>query len=542
MGGFDCILGNPPYLGGKKINNALGSQLLNYIHYSFRRVGGQADLVTYFLRRTYNLIGVSRVLGLIVTNTISEGDTRVGGLDVVVEDYGTINFAIRSIKWPALANLFVSLICIHKRNCPSKRYLNGKQVSYINSYFDTTEEIGSPYVLSENTRRMFRGIDFGGDGFILKEGEAEMLIRESDTNRKVICKIINGSEVNTIPNQEPKRFIINFYDWTEQKSKYYPSPFTIVEQRVKPYRDCIKDKAAKKNWWLYNRNRPKLYGELSKISHCFVTAFTSKHLSFSRLDTQIVFSNALNIIATDDFSQFSLLHSNIHEMWVRKYASRLKNDLRYTPSDCFETFAFPKDIKDKVSLTLESLGWSYHEFRRQLMLKIQLGLTKTYNQFHNPDLREFSEDDISKIPTLNAKESQKQYGKNTVTIWKHLDKTEGTCSFNEAVRDIIHLRELHKHMDETVLRAYGWHEESKYGPGINLAHDFYEVDYLPENDRVRYTISPEARKEILKRLLLLNHEIYKDEVRRGLHDKKKAKRGKGRTKAADPKQIEINIQ
>ena len=76
------------------------------------------------------------------------------------------------------------------------------------------------------------------------------------------------------------------------------------------------------------------------------------------------------------------------------------------------------------------------------------------------------------------------YGKETVNLWKHLDKTGGICTFNEAVRDILHLRELYKQMDETVLNAYGWQD-------INLVHDFYEVDYLPENDRVRYTISPE---------------------------------------------------
>ncbi|MCK4782361.1 MAG: hypothetical protein KAV87_01320 [Desulfobacteraceae bacterium] len=97
-------------------------------------------------------------------------------------------------------------------------------------------------------------------------------------------------------------------------------------------------------------------------------------------------------------------------------------------------------------------------------------------------------------------------------------------------------------MDETVIHAYGWHQESKYGSGINLAHDFYEVDYFPENDRVRYTISPEARKKVLKRLLLLNHEIYEDEVRRGLHDKKKAKNGKVRKKATDSMQIKMDIQ
>jgi len=72
-------------------------------------------------------------------------------------------------------------------------------------------------------------------------------------------------------------------------------------------------------------------------------------------------------------------------------------------------------------------------------------------------------------------------------------------------------------MDETVLKAYGWED-------IDLAHDFYEVDYLPENDRVRYTILPDARKEVLKCLLKLNHEIHEQEVKADLHTKGKTKK------------------
>ena len=84
-------------------------------------------------------------------------------------------------------------------------------------------------------------------------------------------------------------------------------------------------------------------------------------------------------------------------------------------------------------------------------------------------------------------------------------------------QDILKLRELHVQMDNAVLSAYGWTD-------ITLAHDFYEVDYLPENDRTRYTISPAARREILKRLLKLNHEIHDQEVKAGLWEKKKAKK------------------
>ena len=84
-------------------------------------------------------------------------------------------------------------------------------------------------------------------------------------------------------------------------------------------------------------------------------------------------------------------------------------------------------------------------------------------------------------------------------------------------------------MDETVLKAYGWED-------IELSHDFYEVDYLQENDRVRYTISSDARKEVLKRLLKLNHEIHEQEVNAGLHAKGKIKK---KQKADAPEQMKL---
>lgn len=80
----------------------------------------------------------------------------------------------------------------------------------------------------------------------------------------------------------------------------------------------------------------------------------------------------------------------------------------------------------------------------------------------------------------------------------------------KAFQDIHRLRELHKEMDQAVLEAYGWSD-------IQLRHDFYEVEYLPENDRMRYTVHPDARKEILKRLLDLNHQYFEEEAKQGLH-------------------------
>jgi hypothetical protein len=122
--------------------------------------------------------------------------------------------------------------------------------------------------------------------------------------------------------------------------------------------------------------------------------------------------------------------------------------------------------------------------------------------------------------TVNKKDKQ------VAALERHLEKISNTISFDDAIQGILKLRELHVQMDEAVLEAYGWSD-------IQLRHDFYEVDYLPENDRIRYTIHPDTRKEVLKRLLELNHKIHEEEVKRGLWDKNGGNGNKGNDNQSD---------
>jgi len=165
-----------------------------------------------------------------------------------------------------------------------------------------------------------------------------------------------------------------------------------------------------------------------------------------------------------EWDSYTLIQSTIHEAWARQHSSSLETRLNYSPSDCFETFPFPLNLS-----SLEDIGERYYAHRQGIMHARQEGLTKTYNRFHNPD---------------------------------------------EAAEDIERLRDLHVEMDETVADAYGWGD-------LDLGHGFHET-----KQGVRFTISEEARREVLDRLLLLNHERYEEEVKQGLHDKKK----KGKTK------------
>ena len=159
----------------------------------------------------------------------------------------------------------------------------------------------------------------------------------------------------------------------------------------------------------------------------------------------------------------------------------MKDDLRYTPSDCFETFPFPESWEARPDL--EAVGKEYYEFRAALMVRNKEGLTKTYNRFHDP---------------------------------------------NETDPDIVRLRELHAAMDRVVLDAYGWNDVR---PDCDFLLDYEsdEEEWGNKKKPYRYRWPDDVRDEVLARLLELNAERAKEEARSGaVAAKKPKKRSQGK--------------
>lgn len=529
-GGFDCILGNPPFLGNRKISGTFGDQFLETIKFQFSPIGA-VDLVTYFFRRIFSIVKFGGFQSLISTSTIAQGNAREDGLDVIVQGGGVINHAVKSMKWPGIAAVEVALVTITKQDWRREFILSGQTVKTITTFLDDAESLGKPSALKFNEGKSFQGSIVLGKGYVLEPGEAFNLIRQNPKNEDILFPYLNGDDLNNNPEQSATRWVINFFDWSEDKAKQYKDCYAIIERLVKPDRqrteidkngnqEYVLRKPLPQKWWIYADKRPALYLAISKLKRTLVIARTSKTGAFMFVSTRQVLNANLTIIAREEYYDFSILQSTIHNVWAWKYAAKLKTDLIYQPSDTFETFPFPS-LSQTLIQSLEYLGEAYYESRKKLMSDLQLGLTKTYNLFHS-----------NAITSLAINEKDKQ----VVSLIKHLEKTPITISFDEAVKGIIKLREIHKEMDEAVLEAYGWHQDDpKWGMAIELRHDFYEVDYLPENDRVRYTIHPEARKEVLKRLLQLNHERYAEEVAAGLHDKKKPAKKEGKEKKGKKK-------
>ena len=102
------------------------------------------------------------------------------------------------------------------------------------------------------------------------------------------------------------------------------------------------------------------------------------------MPTDFVYSDALYVFTTDRWDLFTVVQSTLHEVWARKYSGSLKQDLRYSPSKCFDTFAFPAGLWQTADPNLAKLGERYHAHRKALMQSLWLGLTKVYNPFSRP--------------------------------------------------------------------------------------------------------------------------------------------------------------
>jgi len=469
--GFDALVGNPPFQGGQKITGALGTDYRDYlVRYLAGGVKGSADLCAYFFLRAKELLQYGGGSGLLATNTIAQGDTREVGLDQLARDGYTITRAVPSRKWPGTASLEVAHVWARRGRWSGPILLDDAPVASITPFLTPPGSVeGNPYRLVANRGRSFIGSYVLGMGFVLTPEEAWALIEKDPRNRDVLFPYLNGEDLNSRPDQSPSRWVINFHDWPLERAETYPDCMRIVREKVKPQRFAQNDKYGQDHWWQFLRTRPELYATITGMKRVLVRARVSNINSIAFMPVEIVCSEQMVVFASEQYGFFALMQTMTHTEWLMHYASSMRTDVRYTPSDCFETFPFPE-----FTNSLDTIGERYYTHRQSIMLSRQEGLTKTYNRFHNPD---------------------------------------------ETDDDIACLRELHVEMDRAVAAAYGWDD-------LDLGHGFHQT-----KQGLRYTVSEAARREVLGRLLALNHERYAQEAALGLHEKgakAKAKdKGKG---------------
>jgi hypothetical protein len=302
--------------------------------------------------------------------------------------------------------------------------------------------------------------------------EMQRLIAKDSRNKERIFPYIGGEELNESPTHAHRRYVINFGEVSETEARRWPDLMAIVEAKVKPQRMRDKRAVRRKYWWRFGETTPALFAAIRGLERLLAVSRVGQHCGFGFLPAGMVYAESLVVFPFTSAAAFAFLQSRPHELWARFFGSTLEDRLRYTPSDCFETFPFPERWEE--SPALEEAGRAYYEYRAGLMVRNDEGLTRTYNRFHDPD---------------------------------------------EEAPEILRLRELHAAMDRAVLDAYGW---TDLRPECKFLLDYEEQDDQgaePGSRRRkkpwRYRWPDELRDEVLARLLALNQARARAEALSG---------------------------
>ena len=492
--GFDAMVGNPPYAGKNTVSAANVAGYQDWLKEAHVESHGASDLVAHFFRRAFNLIRQRGTFGLIATNTIAQGDTRSTGLRYICEEGGDIYDVRTRVKWPGLAAVVVSVLHIAKGRLPGQKRLDGKAVEKITAFLFHRGGNRDPARLKANAGKSFQGSIVLGMGFTFDDTDrkgvatplAEMrrLLEDDPHNNDAIFPYIGGEEINTSPTHTHHRYVINFRDyplrrgntgerWTDSDAKTrrelrrkpvvpedYPGPvaadwpelLAIVEQKVRGQRGSH----STAPWWQFERLRPEMFAATRALEQVLVNSQVSTHLQFAFAPARQVFAHTTYVFSFETFAALCVVQSRTHEVWARFFSSSLGDGLRYTASDCFETFPFPLEWESRPDL--EAPGSAQYNYRATLMIDNNEGLTKTYNRFHNP---------------------------------------------NDDSPAIAKLRDPHAAMDRAVLDAYGW-QDIPTDCEFLLDYEIDEDEWGTKKKPYRYRWPNEVRDEVLARLLELN--------------------------------------
>ena len=532
--GFDVVVGNPPFLGGTRITNVLGERYRDWLASMHPEGSSNADLSAHFLRKCYLHIKHSSTLGLITTNSIWQSETRRLGLGQVKALGGVIYNAVKRMPWPGQALTIVSIIhCQKSPASTSLIKLNNRRVQKISSFLTHSDLDVDPRALHCNQGKSFRGCDVFGIGFVFESDNKKAnsldlmhdLIDKDERNSMVIKPYIGGGkEFNNSPTLSHKRFIIDFGEMSIEEAREWPDVLRIVEEKVKPGRESVKQKDRRDLWWLYATRSPGYRDYVSRNNNCLAMAIVSDTFAFGLLEGQPIVGNKLITFALNSYAHFAVLQSRVHEAWARTFGSTLGETLTYNSTDCFETFPFPEGIspsgKDEIQdhgiAFIEDTAKKYYELRSSFMAENSLGFTSIYNRFHDPTENSPSILELRLLHQIMDKSVLESYGWEDISI---------SCGFYLSDLDIADDSQIPETALELINKGEVFFGEAKLAIDFESQLRCSHAVNAHKKFQWRYGWPELVREEVVARLLRLNNTRYAEEVAQGLHSKGKKTAG-----------------
>jgi SAM-dependent methyltransferase len=403
----EFIVGNPPFIGNKRMRERLGSEYVDALRETYARVGDSVDLVMYWWARAADLLSdpedALRRFGYVTTSSITQtfnrrvleryiGDGKPLCLVLAVPNHpweksgkgeGAKAAAVRIAMTVAERGDAEGLVMTVDEvkgldtdrpaiSYSEKRGMIAADLSVGAAAFNTVP-------LRANAEIAHQGVILVGEGFRLTRQEVIGFGYDPDNLPSVIKKYLIGRD---LVQQMEERYIIDFYGMTVAQARHqYPALWEVILTRVKPQRDQVRRKKTREEYWLYGEPRSRMRAALAGLPRYIATCRTARHRLFSFLSDEFLPADKIIAIATDDPFHLGVLSSRIHTLWAERTGGWLGvgNDSNYNHSECFAKFPFPEpeeDIRRDIRHAAEEL----ERFRNRLRtIAPELTLTGLYN-------------------------------------------------------------------------------------------------------------------------------------------------------------------
>jgi hypothetical protein len=454
----DYIVGNPPFIGSKRMRTLLGDGYVDALQAAWPDVPEASDFVMRWWHRAAIKVkdGSTHRFGFITSNSLRQTYVRRAvEPHLLGDDRLSIVFAVPDHPWVDSTDGAAVRICMTVaelglkagvlREVTSERQEDGE-----GDLVETTQDrfgliapdlrvgvdLTKAAPLQSNMDVCSVGMKTIGSAFQIDKEQAIKLGLESVPGlREHIRPYFSGKDFVA---QSRSLWIIDLFGLDElQLRARFPAVYQYLHDRAKPERDQNRNAVFKRLWWVIGHPRPQLRCSLVGLDRYIVTVETAKHRVFGFLAIETVPDSTLVAVSSADALHLGILSSVTHEVWALATGGRLGvgNDPRYNKTRCFETFPFPADdtgfdTSSPLATTIRAHAEAIDAHRKRVLAspegaKAGLTLTGIYNVLEA----------LRAARPLSAKEK-----------------------LHHDVGLVGVLQSLHDELDAAVLQAYGWQD------------------------------------------------------------------------------------